>query len=68
MANEIQCSPEHPCAAVQLLTQQINQESGRVDKVEKLIESLQNRLPLWATMAFAAAGTTIGILAGHAKF
>lgn len=65
--NEIQCSPDHPCTAVQLLTQRVEDHEKGIDKMNGLIEKLQNRLPLWATMAFTAAGTTIGILASQLK-
>jgi hypothetical protein len=68
MPENVQCSPNHPCTAVQLLTQELGQESERIDEVKKITEKLQNRLPLWATMAFAGCGTLIGFLSSHLKF
>jgi hypothetical protein len=68
MPDEIQCSPNHPCTAVQLLTQRVEDHEKGLEKVNELIEKLQNRLPLWATMAFTACGAVIGILAGHVSF
>lgn len=67
MPEEIQCSPSHPCTAVQLLTQRVEEHEKGIEKMNALIEKLQNRLPLWATLAFTGAGTTIGILASHIK-
>ena len=68
MPQEIQCTVDHPCTAVQLLTQRVTDHAERMDKMDKLLDSMRNRLPLWATMAMAVAGTTIGVLAGHVKF
>ena len=59
---EDQCSTDNPCAAVQLLVQQQINDGKRVDRLEELIDSMRNRLPLWATMAFTAAGGAIGML------
>lgn len=66
-SEEAQCSPDRPCTAVQLLIQRADNQDERMDKMEHLMDSLRNRLPLWATMAFTAAGTTIGILAAHIR-
>jgi hypothetical protein len=60
----IHCSEESPCAAMQLLTQTTVYQGERIDKMEALIESMRNRLPLWATMALTGSGATIGVLAG----
>lgn len=64
------CTSENPCTAVQLLEQRIENhelESGkRLDKMDEVIDSLRNRLPLWATMAFTGAGLIIGLLVNHA--
>lgn len=57
---EVQCTSENPCTAVQLLVQKTTEH-------DKAIDSMKNRLPLWATMAFTAAGTTIGILAAQIR-
>jgi hypothetical protein len=65
MTNEnkcVECTAESPCTAVQLLIQQQEQDHERMDKMDTLIDSLRNRLPLWATMAFTAGGGTIGVL------
>lgn len=59
-----QCTPENPCVAMQLLTQKSIVQDERIDKMEALIDSLRNRLPLWATMGFTGAGVLIGILTG----
>ena len=64
----VQCSVEQPCTAVQLLTQRATNHEERMDKMDKMLESMQNRLPLWATLTLTAAGGTIGILAGHVRF
>jgi len=61
---EIQCSAGSPCTAVQLLVQRIAIQEERIDKMDDLLESMRNRLPLWATMALTGAGGAIGILVG----
>jgi len=60
----VQCSAENPCVAMQLLTQRTMSQEERIDKMELLIDSLRNRLPLWATMALTASGGVIGMLVG----
>ncbi|MDP4158151.1 MAG: hypothetical protein Q8911_00100 [Bacillota bacterium] len=60
----VQCTADNPCVAMQLLTQRAVNQEERIDKMELLIESMRNRLPLWATMALTACGGTIGILVG----
>ena len=62
--DNIQCSAGSPCTAVQLLVQRNQNLEERMDKLEEMIESLRNRLPLWATMLMTAGGGTIGLLAG----
>ena len=63
----IECSPDSPCTSVQLLSQRIEDHKERMDKMDKMIESMQHRLPTWATLALTAAGGAIGILAGHIR-
>jgi hypothetical protein len=46
------------------MSQRLTTQEERVDKMEDIIESLRNRLPLWATMTMTAGGATIGILVG----
>jgi len=60
----LECSAESPCVAMQLLSQRLMSQEERTDKMEALIESMRNRLPLWATMTMTAGGATIGILVG----
>ena len=35
---------------------------ARIVNIEKILDRVQNRLPLWATGAFAACGIVIGFL------
>ncbi|SDG47151.1 hypothetical protein [Desulfosporosinus hippei] len=63
MTQQVQCSIGNPCAVVQLLEQRIESQEGRTEKMESVIESLRNRLPLWATMTMTAGGAVIGFLA-----
>ena len=64
----MQCTPENPCVAMQLLEQRMTVQEEGVEKMEALIESMRNRLPNWATWTLTVAGGTIGLLAGHVKF
>lgn len=66
MAENVQC-PAEGCTLVQLIIQKQGQEEERVNELKNVVEGMRNRLPLWATLAFTAAGTTIGILASHIR-
>jgi len=60
----VHCSEDNPCVAMQLLTQRTMSQEERIDKMELLIDSFRNRLPLWATMALTGSGAVIGMLVG----
>lgn len=51
----IQCSTEQACVAIQLMLQ-------RIEQLEKIVDSMKSRLPLWATGGFTVSGLVIGIL------
>jgi hypothetical protein len=40
----------------------------RMDKMDKLLDKLENRLPLWTTTVLAGLGTTIGYLISALKY
>ncbi len=67
MAENIQCTTDNPCTAVVLLVQRQNETDEDIKQINKTLESLRNRLLLWATLGFTVAGTSIGILASHIK-
>lgn len=62
-----QCLSDNPCVAVARLEQRQNNTDSDIKDIKDCLKALQSRLPLWATLAFTAAGTTIGILASHLK-
>lgn len=62
----VECTPESPCTAVQLIQQQQEQDNERVDKLEGKLDffedCLKNRLPLWATFVLTGFGGAVGVL------
>lgn len=64
MSEEVRCSPDRPCTAVQLLTQKVNDHEERMDKMDRLLETIRNRPPIWMTFSLTASGSVIGLLVG----
>ena len=60
----MQCSGDRPCAAVQLLTQAQVSTDRRLELVESDVKAIRDRLPPW-TLAVASLGSIIiGLLGG----
>jgi hypothetical protein len=61
------CSPDNPCTAVQLInaaaiSDRATNKEWR-DKTDRMLEKLQNRLPLWTTLLISILTATCGFLA-----
>lgn len=60
------CTLDSPCTAVQLLKQSLEthevEAKERFDKVDKVLDKLQNRLPLWTTMLISLLTMAVGFL------
>ena len=64
---DITCTTEKPCTAVQLINASIindkNTNKEWRDKTDKVLDKLQNRLPLWASLLIATLTAACGFSA-----
>ena len=66
MAEGTVCSPANPCTAVQRIQDQITNDRAyskeRMDKMDKVLDRLEKRLPLWATLLISSLTMAVGLL------
>ena len=60
------CSPDNPCTAVQRIQDQIINDRSynkeKMDKMDKVLDRLEKRLPLWATLLISSLTMAVGLL------
>ena len=64
---DVQCSTGSPCASVQVLAQRIENHDQVLEGINKMLEKIQNRPPVWASLAISGLAGAVGLLAGHVR-